>query len=76
MYFMYSTNRAYNLGTMLRYDPTSRGLFYFVACFFPIQQLWQYKMYYDARFYTGAYVLFAAVGCVTQHNFQKALYDH
>lgn len=44
---------AYNLGTMLREEPTLRGLFYFAAAFFPVQSIWQYKMYYDSRFYTG-----------------------
>ena len=42
---------AYNLGNLIREEPTSRGLFYFCACFFPLQSLWQYKMYWDSRFY-------------------------
>lgn len=36
----------------MREEPTTRGLLYFVGCFFPLQSLWQWKMYYDSRFYT------------------------
>lgn len=48
------TGSAYNLGTLLREEPTRRGILYFCACFFPLQSLWQYKMYWDSRFYTPA----------------------
>ena len=42
---------AYNLGTILKEDPTSRGLLYVVACFVPIMMLWSFKLLYDSRFY-------------------------
>ena len=42
---------AYNLGNLLREDPTARGLLYLVGCFLPIIGLWNNKMYFDARYY-------------------------
>lgn len=42
---------AYNLGNVLREDPTFLGLLYVVGLFLPIQNLWTAKTYYDARFY-------------------------
>mmetsp|Transcript_8215 Transcript_8215/g.10734 ORF Transcript_8215/g.10734 Transcript_8215/m.10734 type:complete len:577 (+) Transcript_8215:116-1846(+) len=42
---------AYNLGNLLREDPSARGLFYVVGCFFPIMSIWMNKMYYASRFY-------------------------
>lgn len=41
---------AYNLGTLLKTEPTSRGFLYFISCFFPLQILWIQKMFYDSRF--------------------------
>lgn len=41
---------AYNLGNVLREDPTNRGLLYVCACFLPLIGLWHLKMYWDARF--------------------------
>lgn len=43
--------RAYNLGNLLRAEPTSRGILYFVGCFYPLQVIWNQKMYYDARYW-------------------------
>ncbi|CAB9525412.1 expressed unknown protein [Seminavis robusta] len=42
---------AYNLGNMLKEEPTFRGLCYFVAAFSSLQNLWQYKMFFDSRFF-------------------------
>jgi len=44
---------AYNLGNLLREDPTARGLLYLVGCFLPIIGLWNFKMFYYARYYVG-----------------------
>ena len=41
---------AYNLGNVLREDPTSQGLLYVSACFLPLIGLWHLKMYWDSRF--------------------------
>jgi Bacterial low temperature requirement A protein (LtrA) len=43
----------YNLGNILLASPTSRGLLYFLGCFFPILHLWHEKMWYDSRFVYG-----------------------
>jgi hypothetical protein len=45
---------AYNLGNLLRFDPTWRGLLYFAGCLAPIQMLWFTKLRYDSRFFTRA----------------------
>jgi low temperature requirement protein LtrA len=42
---------AYNLGNVLREDPTPRGFLYLIAMFLPIMNLWHLKVYYDSRFY-------------------------
>lgn len=42
---------AYNLGSLIKADPSSTGLLYFVGCFLPLQMLWLYKTYFDARYY-------------------------
>mmetsp|Transcript_47898 Transcript_47898/g.73038 ORF Transcript_47898/g.73038 Transcript_47898/m.73038 type:complete len:540 (-) Transcript_47898:96-1715(-) len=42
---------AYNLGSLIRAEPTSRGVLYFLGCFYPVYHIWQAKMYFDARFY-------------------------
>ncbi|KAL7564133.1 hypothetical protein ACA910_021108 [Epithemia clementina (nom. ined.)] len=42
---------AYNLGNLLREDPSPRGLLYLVGCFFPIMGIWTSKMFYAARFF-------------------------
>jgi len=49
---------AYQLGNVLREDPTPTGLLYCAGLFFPIQNIWAFKTYYDARFYvrTGDYL--------------------
>lgn len=44
---------AYNLGNLLREDPTSTGLLYFLGCFWPIFGLWYLKLFYDGRYYVG-----------------------
>jgi low temperature requirement protein LtrA len=41
---------AYNLGSLLREDPSRRGLLYLTGCFLPILNLWNYKMGFLARF--------------------------
>lgn len=41
---------AYNLGNVLREDPTTRGLLYFMACFLPLTAIYQMKVFYDSRF--------------------------
>mmetsp|Transcript_8766 Transcript_8766/g.25212 ORF Transcript_8766/g.25212 Transcript_8766/m.25212 type:complete len:582 (+) Transcript_8766:182-1927(+) len=43
---------AYNLGNLIRQDPSWRGLLYFAGCFWPTFQMWSSKLYYDARYYT------------------------
>jgi hypothetical protein len=40
---------AYNLGNLIRAEPTTRGVLYFVACFFPLQIIWLSKMYFTSR---------------------------
>jgi Bacterial low temperature requirement A protein (LtrA) len=42
---------AYNLGSLLRDDPTKRGLLYVIGCFVPIFHLWSQTMIYRSRFY-------------------------
>jgi hypothetical protein len=42
---------AYNLGNVLAAEPTPTGLLYTAGLFFPIQNLWGYKTFYDSRFY-------------------------
>lgn len=42
---------AYNLGNVLREDPTATGLLYTAGLFLPIVNLWAFKTFYDARFY-------------------------
>jgi hypothetical protein len=41
---------AYNLGNVIRSDPSWNGLLYFVGLFYPIMMVWHTKMYYDSRF--------------------------
>jgi hypothetical protein len=48
--FLFHGIRAYNLGTLILAEPTARGVFYFVGCFYPVQSVWGQKMYYDARY--------------------------
>jgi hypothetical protein len=43
--------RAYNLGSLIRAELTSRGVLYFVGCFYPIMAIWLQKMFYNARFF-------------------------
>lgn len=43
----FCVNSAYNLGNIIRYEPTSRGLFYFVGLFSPIMFVWTSKMSYQ-----------------------------
>jgi hypothetical protein len=67
--------RAYNLGNVLREDPTKRGLLYFLGCLMPMMNLWNFKMYYDSRYYVGddvwhrLYEIFtiAAIGTAVVH---------
>jgi hypothetical protein len=69
------TYRAYNLGNVLREDPTKRGLLYLLGLFGPIMHLWHFKMYYDSRYYVGddvwhrLYEIFtiAAIGTAVVH---------
>jgi hypothetical protein len=42
---------AYNLGNILKAEPSNTGILYFLGCFLPLQTLWFYKTYFDARFY-------------------------
>lgn len=42
---------SYNLGHVLREDPSWTGLLYVVGLLLPIQNLWATKTYYDSRFY-------------------------
>jgi hypothetical protein len=42
---------AYNLGNLLRQAYAAIGLLYAAGLFFPIQNLWAYKMMYDSRYY-------------------------
>jgi hypothetical protein len=42
---------AYNIGNMLKEMPSPRGLLYAAGVFFPIMNLWSFKVYYDSRFY-------------------------
>jgi hypothetical protein len=42
--------RAYNLGVLLREDPSSRGLLYLTGCFLPIIHLWSYHISFVSRF--------------------------
>jgi hypothetical protein len=42
---------AYNLGGLLREDPTTRGLLYMVGCFVPINYIWSQNMVFRSRFY-------------------------
>ena len=44
---------AYNLGNVLREDPTNQGFLYFCACFLPLIGLWQLKLFWDSRFVNG-----------------------
>ena len=42
---------AYNLSTIIKADPTAKGLFYFLALFGPVfSTFWVTKMSYDSRF--------------------------
>lgn len=45
---------AYNLGVLLREDPTWTGLLYLSALFLPLMNVWALKTYYDARFYVSS----------------------
>eukprot|EP00934_Nitzschia_sp_Nitz4_P007984 Nitzschia sp. Nitz4//scaffold8_size234185//202587//204558//NITZ4_001296-RA/size234185-processed-gene-0.405-mRNA-1//-1//CDS//3329559923//7974//frame0 len=42
---------AYNLGSLLKEDPSTKSFLYFLGCFFPLQTIWSQKMYYDSRFW-------------------------
>jgi hypothetical protein len=42
---------AYNLGNMLKDTPSKEGLLYTAGIFFPIMNVWSFKVYYDSRFY-------------------------
>ena len=42
---------AYNLGNMLKDTPSKEGLLYTAEIFFPIMNVWSFKVYYDSRFY-------------------------
>jgi hypothetical protein len=42
---------AYNIGNLLKEMPSPRGLLYAAGVFFPIMNLWSFKVYYDSRFY-------------------------
>ena len=42
---------AYNLGNMLKDTPSKQGLLYTAGIFFPIMNVWSFKVYYDSRFY-------------------------
>jgi hypothetical protein len=42
---------AYNLGNMLKDTPSKEGLLYTAGIFFPIMNIWSFKVYYDSRFY-------------------------
>jgi hypothetical protein len=44
---------AYNLGGLLKEDPSFRGIVYFCAMFFPLIQTWQMKLQFDARFFVN-----------------------
>jgi len=41
---------AYNLGNLLREDPTYTGLLYFVGCFCTITLIWNNTLIFDAQF--------------------------
>jgi hypothetical protein len=77
------TYRAYNLGNVLREDPTKRGLLYLLGCLAPIMGLWNFKMYYDSRYYVGddvwhrLYEIFtiAAIGTAVVHIRPVALLE-
>ena len=42
---------AYNLGNMLKDTPSQQGLLYTAGIFFPIMNVWSFKVYYDSRYY-------------------------
>jgi hypothetical protein len=48
-----TVHSAYNLGHLLRGDPTPRGLLYVVGCLLPIMGVWNLKLYYDCRYFVG-----------------------
>jgi len=43
----------YNMGAILKADPSPVGLLYFCGTFFPMLDLWQKKMMFDSRFVVG-----------------------
>jgi len=43
----------YNMGAILKADPSPIGLLYFCGTFFPMLDLWQKKMMFDSRFVVG-----------------------
>lgn len=49
---------AYNLGNVLREDPTNQGFLYLCACFLPLIGLWQLKLFWDSRFVNGGEDIF------------------
>jgi hypothetical protein len=81
---LHTTYRAYNLGNVLREDPTKRGLLYLLGCFLPLLNLWHLKMYYDSRYYAGddvwhrLYEIFtiAAIGTAVVHIRPVALLEN
>ena len=42
---------AYNLGNLLKSEPSAKGILYFCGCFWPLMILWLQKMHFDSRFY-------------------------
>lgn len=45
---------AYNLGNVIRLEPSWTGVLYFCGCFYPVMIIWGMKMYYDSRFAVGS----------------------
>ena len=41
---------AYNTGNIIKNSPTWRGLLYFLGTFLPMTDIWQNKLYYEARY--------------------------
>jgi len=51
---LFYVSAAYNLGNVLKYDPTWEGVLYFVGCFIQIKvNFWGEKMLYDSKFEAG-----------------------
>lgn len=50
-YDLFFVAAAYNLGNLLREDPTATGVLYLAGCCLPLQQFWSARLYHDSRYH-------------------------